>query len=516
MTFNDLKIGHRIGLAFAAVLITIAGATVISQTSMAELAKNNADVALAAGLQTKVSEIHLQAKENAINSLLILVASSAEQQAKIGKTIEAGAAAVDLGLKELEAVSAQDAEQASLLADVRKRQTTYQKGVQRIVGMVTSGKQAEATFAADEEMIPMMAPFLLALSGLEELAATRLGSIEIENKSLIKNNRLVSALTGLGNAVLALVAGFLLVVSLTRPLARAVKLAETVADGDLSARSHVTGRDEVSQLLRTLNRMAENLSVRVAEVRQSADQIASASAQIATGNTDLSVRTEQQAGSLQSTAAAMEQVKQTFEGSSRDARAARDVAATASQVATKGGDVVGQVVGSMKDINDSSKRIAEITSVIDSIAFQTNILALNAAVEAARAGEQGRGFAVVASEVRNLAQRSAQAAREIKSLIAASVERVQRGTQQVDEAGSTMHEVVRSIQQVTQIMASISAASEQQSAGVREVGAAVNQMDQSTQQNASLVEQSAAAAESLKQQAQELVQAVAVFRLQHA
>jgi methyl-accepting chemotaxis protein len=251
-------------------------------------------------------------------------------------------------------------------------------------------------------------------------------------------------------------------------------------------------------------------------VRHSAEEVATASAEIAQGNSDLSGRTEQQASALQQTAASMEELGGTVTQNADNARQADTLARTASQVAARGGDVVSQVVGTMQGINESSKRIAEITSVIDGIAFQTNILALNAAVEAARAGEQGRGFAVVASEVRNLAQRSAQAAREIKSLIATSVERVQQGTQQVDQAGVTMNEVVTSIARVTEIMSAISAASNQQSSGVQQVGDAVAQMDRTTQQNASLVEQSAAAAESLKQQARELVDAVAVFRLNRA
>jgi methyl-accepting chemotaxis protein len=292
-----------------------------------------------------------------------------------------------------------------------------------------------------------------------------------------------------------------------------VKLAETVADGDLSARSHVSGRDEVSQLLRTLNRMAENLSVRVAEVRQSADQIASASAQIATGNTDLSVRTEQQAGSLQSTAAAMEQVKQTFEGSSRDARAARDVAATASQVATKGSEVVGQVVNTMEGISASSRKIGEIISVIDSIAFQTNLLALNAAVEAARAGEQGKGFAVVASEVRSLAKRSANAAKEISGLIHASVNEVQTGTRFVNEAGATIGDLVLRVKEVSALIESISYAAEQQSQGFTQINVSVNEMDGATQQNAALVEEAAAAADSLRLQAERLRESVGMFKL---
>jgi methyl-accepting chemotaxis protein len=293
--------------------------------------------------------------------------------------------------------------------------------------------------------------------------------------------------------------------------AEAATLAQRVAAGELDTPIALRPGDR-SSLMYQLKLMQASLSELVGRVRQNADSVATASAQIAQGNNDLSARTEQQACALQQSAASMEELSATVKQNADNARQANQLALGASTVATRGGDVVGRVVDTMKDINDSSRRIADIISVIDGIAFQTNILALNAAVEAARAGEQGRGFAVVAAEVRNLAQRSAEAAKEIKGLITASVERVEQGTALVDQAGTTMSEVVDSIKRVTDIMGEISAASTEQSAGVAQVGEAVSQMDQATQQNAALVEQSAAAAESLKQQALQLVQAVAVFQ----
>jgi len=259
--------------------------------------------------------------------------------------------------------------------------------------------------------------------------------------------------------------------------------------------------------------MQAQLSRIVGAVRQSADNISTASNEVAQGNNDLSARTEEQASALEETAASMEELSSTVKQNADNAKQANQLALGASTVAIKGGEVVSQVVTTMKGINDSSKKIADIISVIDGIAFQTNILALNAAVEAARAGEQGRGFAVVASEVRSLAGRSADAAKEIKTLITASVERVEQGTALVDQAGTKMSEVVDAIKRVTDIMGEISAASQEQSAGVAQVGEAVTQMDQATQQNAALVEESAAAAESLKAQAQQLVSAVSVFKL---
>ena len=303
--------------------------------------------------------------------------------------------------------------------------------------------------------------------------------------------------------------------SIEGPVDACSRLVRQIADGDLAPQDQPQSRraDSIGELDRSLTGLKANLVRIVGNVRQSAENVAAASHQIAQGNLDLSQRTEEQAAALQETAASMEELSATVRQNADNAKQANQLALGASTVAIKGGEVVGQVVQTMKGINDSSKKIADIISVIDGIAFQTNILALNAAVEAARAGEQGRGFAVVASEVRSLAGRSADAAKEIKGLITASVERVEQGTALVDQAGTTMAEVVSSIKRVTDIMGEISAASSEQSAGVAQVGEAVSQMDQATQQNAALVEESAAAAESLKAQAQQLVQAVAVFKL---
>ena len=325
-----------------------------------------------------------------------------------------------------------------------------------------------------------------------------------------RNMLLITAALAIAVAIAAAV---WLIRSITAPLARAVEVADRVSGGDLTAHIDVDSRDETGQLLSALQRMQQSLVRTVSVVRQNSESVASASAQIASGNNDLSARTEQQASALEETAASMEELGSTVRQNADNARTANQLAMNASTVAAQGGEVVAEVVETMKGINASSNKIADIISVIDGIAFQTNILALNAAVEAARAGEQGRGFAVVASEVRSLAGRSAEAAKEIKSLIMASVERVEQGTLLVDKAGNTMTEVVTAIRRVTDIMGEISAASSEQSAGVGQVGEAVTQMDQATQQNAALVEEMAAAAASLNTQAGELVHAVAVFQL---
>jgi methyl-accepting chemotaxis protein-2 (aspartate sensor receptor) len=322
------------------------------------------------------------------------------------------------------------------------------------------------------------------------------------------------ALLGLIALVLFAVVLFLLVRAVvSRPLARAEEAAERIAGGDLDVHLEIHNKDEIGLVLRSLNNISDNLSGVVGQVRRGAEQITTASSEIAQGNLDLSQRTEEQASSLEETAASMEELSSAVTQNAENASQANQMALAASGIAAKGGAVVAQVVETMGSITDSSRKIADIISVIDGIAFQTNILALNAAVEAARAGEQGRGFAVVASEVRNLAQRSATAAKEIKELIDDSVHKVETGSKQVEQAGTTMQEVVDSVRRVTDIMAEISHASEEQRAGISQVHEAVTQMDQVTQQNAALVEQAAAAAQALQDQAHELEDVVKIFKL---
>ena len=405
---------------------------------------------------------------------------------------------------------------AQAFADARARYRS--EGIQPTLAALQAGQLKHATRLVDDVLNPLGEPVAASIQALLKL---QIDVAREEHASAEAKYATVRAF-----AIAAMAAGLLfaaafsawMVRSLTRQLgaepAEAKAMAQAVADGDLTVRIDLRPGDTDS-LMSSLNVMRDSLQRTVGEVRRNAEGVATASAQISQGNNDLSSRTEEQASALEQTAASMEQLTATVSQNADNARQANQLAINASSVAVEGGQVVERVVDTMKGINDSSRRIADIIGVIDGIAFQTNILALNAAVEAARAGEQGRGFAVVASEVRNLAQRSAAAAREIKDLITTSVERVEAGTQLVDEAGSRMSEIVTSIRRVTDIMGEISAASAEQSTGMAQVGEAVTQMDQATQQNAALVEESAAAAESLKTQAQQLVAAVALFRLRH-
>ena len=407
-------------------------------------------------------------------------------------------------------------EETALYATLAQAWGAYRQGQQRVIKLGQDQQQMDAADIADGASSMAFDEALGALDGL--LAFNQAGgAAAAEHVSKVYEQATLTVLALLGAA---LVLGATLATVITRHLLRqlggepatAVALAKAVAEGDLSSTVTLRPGDRAS-LLAMLQAMQTSLAQAVADVRRGSDHVAHASGEIAQGNQDLSGRTEQQASELQQTASTMEELGSTVRNNADNARQASQLAQGASTVAVQGGEVVGRVVETMKGINESSRRIADIIGTIDGIAFQTNILALNAAVEAARAGEQGRGFAVVAGEVRNLAQRSAEAAKEIKSLIGTSVERVEQGSALVDQAGVTMQEVVASIRRVTDIVGEISAASSEQSSGVAQVGQAITRMDQGTQQNAALVEQSAAAAESLKTQAQQLVKAVAVFKL---
>ena len=382
-----------------------------------------------------------------------------------------------------------------------------------IVGLALEGRHDEAITKMNDECRPLLAALLKATEDYLRYETQEAADRVRQAEAAYGSDRALMVGASLAAVAAAALLGWALSNAITRPLARAVHLAEAVASGDLSSDIVVDREDETGQLLAALKRMNDGLVDMVGRVRQSADSIATASQQIASGNQDLSSRTELQASALQQTAASMQQMTTTVQQTAESSRQASRLASVATEVAGRGGDVVQRVVATMGEISESSRRIADIIGTIDSIAFQTNILALNAAVEAARAGEQGRGFAVVAGEVRGLAQRSAQAAREIKALIGASVEKVAAGSQLVGEAGSTMGDIVSQVRRMTDLMAEINASATEQSSGIGQVNQAVAAIDQGTQQNAALVEQGAAAAESLRQQASGLLELIAQFKM---
>ncbi len=407
--------------------------------------------------------------------------------------------------------------EAQLAKEKLELHAAYVDAVNRIFQSMMAGSTESALKSLREEAEPLFYRLhekIYSMITLQGDVAEQKYIEAIENYNLVFMIMVVTISIGV---IVACILGYILLQGIVKPLHEAINIANAVASGDLSSR--IDSRSTVNgfgRLINALKAMNENLVNLVGKVRADADQIATAATEIASGNSDLSQRTEEQASSLEETASSMEELTSTVKQNADNARQANKLAAGASEVAVKGGSVVGQVVHTMSSINESSKKIVEIIGVIDGIAFQTNILALNAAVEAARAGEQGRGFAVVATEVRTLAQRSAAAAKEIKELINDSVIKVEEGTRLVDEAGATMDEIVTAVKRVTDIMSEISAASQEQSSGIEQVNQAVTQMDTVTQQNAALVEEASAAAESMQDQAQALTQAVSQFRLSNS
>ncbi|QJY35023.1 methyl-accepting chemotaxis protein [Diaphorobacter sp. JS3050] len=412
--------------------------------------------------------------------------------------------------------SVTDPTERAKLEKVKEQRARYIAGQDELIKLVKSDQPDQSREFLNTKLRPELETYRSVVTALVDHGKQAITEAGQDAQTTASNARTVLIALGIGALLLAIGLGWLISRSLTRELGGepsiAAEVARAVAAGDFTQSIAVKDGDTTS-LMAQLAAMKEGLAQVVAQVRRSSDSVAMASSEIAQGNQDLSARTESQASALEETAASMEQLGATVRQNAENASQANALARSASDVAVRGGEVVGQVVQTMKGINESSQRIADIIGVIDGIAFQTNILALNAAVEAARAGEQGRGFAVVASEVRSLAGRSAEAAKEIKQLISASVERVEQGSAMADQAGETMTEVVQSIRRVTDLMGEINAASSEQASGVAQVGEAVTQMDQATQQNAALVEEMAAAAGSLSSQAQELVQAVAVFKL---
>ena len=513
---NNLKIGQRLALGFGVVVALMLAVVAMGVNALADMEDS---------IENIVSDNNV--KIEALSDL-----RNAEQKLAI--------AVRDLTMvtdeKSMEAADARMAlassEYARSMAILRER-VRSEKG-QRMLADIAAGEaaampqfQVARQYGKNNELeagvkhlmevvAPAVSKWMAAIDTLIEHQTRENGKEQEEAQASYVQAR--GALLGLGlvAALAAVGIAWTTTRSITRPMNEAVAIAETVASGDLTRTITVGSRDETGQLLQALSTMNDKLQVIVARVRASTDTIATASGEIAAGNLDLSSRTEQQASALEETASSMEELTTTVKQNAENARQANALAAGASGIALQGGEVVSRVVDTMSSIDASAKKIVDIIGVIDGIAFQTNILALNAAVEAARAGEQGRGFAVVASEVRNLAHRSAAAAKEIKVLISDSVQKVESGTRLVGEAGATMERVVQSVRQVNDIMAEISSASSEQEQGIEQINQAIGEMDMVTQQNAALVEEAAAAAQSLQEQSDVLVDTVSVFKVRGA
>ena len=511
---GNLKIGVRLGLGFGLLVFLLAVIAIISvtrlnaNTQMTDEIVNDRHVKVVLALRIK-SDVNATAR----NLRNVLLASNPEEAKKFIGKMDETAQVISGNIEKLgKMINTPQGEK--IFKELVDARTTYRGVRDQIVKLLNEGAKDKAVELLFKEAIPTQEAYFTALDKMADFQAgvmDRIGKEAIEQAHGAVMQ--VTALSVIA-VLMSVVAGIFITRSIIQPLHEAVKVAQTVAAGDLTSRIEVTSKDETGQLLVALKDMNHALLNIVNEVRSGTETISSASQQIASGNADLSSRTESQASSLEETASSMEELTSTVKQNADNARQANQLAISASEVAVKGGAVVSEVVDTMGSINESAKKIVDIIGVIDGIAFQTNILALNAAVEAARAGEQGRGFAVVASEVRNLAQRSAQAAKEIKALIDTSVEKVDAGSKLVDQAGVTMQEVVESIKRVTDIMGEISAASAEQTSGIEQVQQAVAQIDETTQQNAALVEEAAAASESLREQAGKLTQVVSVFKLE--
>jgi methyl-accepting chemotaxis protein len=509
--FKNLKVGPRLALGFAAVLALM---IVISGLSLSRLAAIKAELEAVSGeaperLATTMRDLaRFQGsalRDAVMQDDVAFKKKEFDQMKKARADYDQTAQALAALPLEPEVKAALEQAAAALRA--------VKAPVEKAIELSMADDLAGSAQAVRDEVRPAQLAHIAALNKVVE-AIQQAARARFEHADEAYSQA-VTLIVGLSAAALALggAIAWLIQRSITRPLNQAVAVAQAVAEGDLTREIAAGGDDEVGRLLQALRTVNRDLGRTMQQVRQAAETMQTASQEIALGNADLSQRTEQQASNLQQTAASMEQLNATVKNNADTARSAAQMAGSASAAASKGGEVVEQVVRTMQQIAGSSKKIADIIGVIDGIAFQTNILALNAAVEAARAGEQGRGFAVVASEVRSLAQRSAQAAKEIKTLIGASVESVEAGSRLVGDAGATMGDIVQQVQRVTDLIGEISSATIEQTSGIGQVNQAVTQLDQVTQQNAALVEESAAAAESLKQQADQLVGAVGVFRL---
>ena len=516
MNLRSLRIGARLGASFGVILAILALMVILGnalttrnkQRLIEGLEISNTKGVLATTMKSALLEGGVAMRNIGLQSD---VGAMQKEEGRVKEQNKRYAEARD----KLSALGLTDAEK-KVVAEIARLDQEIAAPFKEAIGQALAFNSEGAAKVIASRIDPINQQAVAEMDKL--LAMQQAAAKEVLESSVADDNRLMVLLYVLGVVALAIGGVFAWVItnSITRPLNEAVAVASRVATGDLTSRIEEKSRDEIGQLFDALRQMNNSLSEIVGNVRAGTESISAASGEIAQGNADLSARTESQASSLEETASSMEELTSTVKQNAENARQANQLVVSASDVAVRGGEVVGQVVETMGSIKESSRKIVDIIGVIDGIAFQTNILALNAAVEAARAGEQGRGFAVVAAEVRNLAQRSAGAAKEIKQLISDSVEKVDAGSKLVDQAGQTMDEIVTSVKHVADIMNEITAASQEQSSGIEQVNQAISQMDEMTQQNAALVEQAAAAADSMQMQAAALAQAVSVFKLRLA
>ena len=513
MKFNDMRVATKLWGTILGLLVLMAAVA-----GTAQLRASNAMETALAEVQRYEDQINAATQWRGLSAanndrtLALLMINEAEVVDFFQKRRDDDSKAITVLQKQITDSDNSEAGRKAL-ALVAERRTAMMAVRAKFDAVKSQGDFAVIQDYALNQLEPSSKAYIEALNGFVQVQEQRRDAATAQ----AAETRRRATLTGLVSAIVVFAAGILLaallVRSITRPLARAVAAAGAIADGDLTQQITVDRKDELGQLLQALSAMAGRLRGVVTEVRHGVDSVSTASNEIATGNQDLSARTEQTAANLEETAASMEELTSTVTQSADTAQQANQLAAGAAKAATHGGEVVAQVVQSMQQISESSRKIADIIGVIDGIAFQTNILALNAAVEAARAGEQGRGFAVVAGEVRSLAGRSAEAAKEIKTLINASVETVETGSAQVSQAGKAMDEIVGGVRRMTDLMGEIAAAAHEQRDGIGQVNQAVTNLDQMTQQNAALVEESAAAASALRDQAQRLAEVVSVFNV---
>jgi methyl-accepting chemotaxis protein len=516
MNIANMKVGARLNLGFGLVLLMMTVLILIALVRLSGIGQISSKVIEQDWVKAEAaSTINIRERANGRQMLELIIETDAARKAKIYDKIATNTKMIDGAFATLEQL-VHLPEGKALLGKIKDGRGKFLQSFDKVDQLLKSGKREEAIALVNEQTDPALDGLLESVVALQELQKNVAAASGNETKQTIESTRLVILTLGGIALLIGIAAALLITRSLLQQLggepAYAVGIAASIAAGDLVVQINTRDNDH-SSLLHAIKAMRDSLSNIVSQVRAGTDTIATASSQIAAGNLDLSSRTEQQASSLEETASSMEELTSTVKQNADNARQANQLAASASDVAMQGGQVVSQVVDTMGAINASAKKIVDIIGVIDGIAFQTNILALNAAVEAARAGEQGRGFAVVASEVRNLAQRSAAAAKEIKILIGDSVEKVETGSKLVGQAGVTMQEIVESVKRVTDIMSEITAASQEQTSGIEQINQSITQMDQVTQQNAALVEEAAATAESLQEQAASLSEVVSVFKL---